>query len=128
MYPNGTTAPVARKPSAKVGTARRKVRDEQETRGLLDELRDSGLGMPEFCARAGVDGRSLNCWRVNLERRDAEEVTGPPAAVRSLEVVAARPPTKRAWYRVRMGQVVIEVDDDFEEHTLGHLLSVASAW
>jgi hypothetical protein len=109
---------------------RRKIRDEQEARGLLDELRGSGLGMPEFCARAGVDGRSLNCWRVNLERRDAGDVdiTPPPAAVRFLEVVGVRPPIKRAVYRVRLGRVVIEVDDDFEEDTLGRLLTVTSAW
>ncbi len=57
---------------------RRKVRDEQEARDLLDELRGSGLGMVEFCARAGVDGRSLNCWRFNLERKGAGDVGVTP--------------------------------------------------
>ena len=106
---------------------RRKVRDEHEARDLLEELRGSGLGMPEFCAGAGVDGRSLNCWRVNLERRDAAnvEVTAP---VRFLEVVGARAPRKQAVYRIRAGRLAIEVDDDFEEDTLGRLLAVASAW
>lgn len=109
---------------------RRKVRDEREARGLLDELQGSGLGMPEFCARVGVDGRSLNCWRVNLERRDGVDkaVTAPPSSVRFLEVVGVRPPTRRAVYRLRLGRVLIEVDDDFEEDTLGRLLTVASAW
>ncbi len=109
---------------------RRKVRDEREARGLLGELRDSGLGMSEFCARAGVDGRSLNCWRVNLGRRDAEGVgvRPPAAAVRFLQVLGVHPPGRQAVYRLRVGRVVIEVDDDFEETTLGRLLTVASAW
>jgi len=47
---------------------RRKVRDERDARALLGEVDSSGLSMPEFCARTGVHGRSLNCWRVNLER------------------------------------------------------------
>ncbi len=108
---------------------RRKVRDEQEARVLLEELRSSGLGMVEFCARAGVDGRSLNCWRFNLERKGAGDVgvTPPPAAMRFLEVVGVQPPARRAVYRLRLSRVVIEVNDDFDEDALGRLLSVVSA-
>ena len=107
---------------------RRKVRDERDARTLLREVDSSGLSISEFCARAGVDGRSLNCWRVNLERSGAVNIASSPAPVRFLEVVSTQSPSCRPVYRVSIGDLVIEVGDDFQEETLGRLLSVAASW
>lgn len=107
---------------------RRKVRDERDAHTLLREQASSGLSVPEFCERAGVDGRSLNCWRVNLERSGAVNTVSSPPPMRFLEVVSAETPIARPVYRVSIGELVIEVGDDFQEDTLGRLLSVAASW
>jgi len=72
----------------------------------------------------GVDGRSLNDWRVNLGRRGEGEARAP---LRFLEVVGTQP-AARAAYRLRVGELVIVVDDEFREDTLGRILRVAAAW
>jgi len=111
-----------------MGERLRRITDESEARGLLGEFEVSGLGMPEFCAQVGVDGRSLNCWRLNLGRR-AEAPSTPSQSMRFLEVVigAVAPPKPVPAYRLHVGDVVIEVDDNFREDTLGRLLRVAAA-
>ena len=97
---------------------RRKVRDENDAQKLLVDWERSGLDISAFCARVGVDGRSLNCWRVNLGRRE-ETKTAPP--LRFLEVVGTQA-APRAEYRIRVGELVVEVDDDFREDTLCRIL------
>jgi hypothetical protein len=71
-------------------------------------------------ARAnGIDARSLNAWRVNLIRED------PPAESRLIELVPTQPHiAASSCYRVRRGQLVVEVDDDFNEDVLYRLLGV----
>ena len=108
---------------------RRKVRDERDARTLLEEADRSGLSLSEFCAQAGVDGRSLNCWRVNLHRSGAaNRLASAPEPLRFLEVVSRQISAARATYRVSIAKLVIEVGDDFQEDTLGRLLSVAASW
>jgi hypothetical protein len=107
-----------------MGDRLRRVEDEREALGLLEECGNSGLQLAEFCAQVGVDGRSLNCWRRNLERR--RTAPAAPQGVRFLEVVTARPSQAPA-YRLHVGDLVIEVDDYFREDTLGRLLRVAAA-
>ncbi len=102
---------------------RRKVRDERDAWELLEDLDASGLELRRFCEQRGVDGRSLNCWRRNL---DATVDESEPARLRLVEVVERRP-ARRAEYRLSVGDVVIEVDDDFQDDTLVRLLRVASA-
>lgn len=100
---------------------RRKVRDEDDAWGLLDELEASGLELRDFCEHRGVDARSLNCWRRNLGVRDPV-----PAPLRLLEVVGPQP-TRKAEYRLAVGGVVVQVDDDFHADTLARLLRVVTA-
>jgi len=123
-------------------TSRRKITSAEEAERLLEELRDSGEDPPTFCQRRGLDGRSLNCWRLNLERRletgrrratGAEtlrivEVGWPPAV--SLPADGRGEATAghgEGRYRVTLGDVVIEVGDGFREETLYRLLSVVRA-
>ena len=100
---------------------RRKVRDEDDAHELLDEWEGSGLELRDFCQRRGIDGRSLHCWNLNLEAREAE-----PAPLRLVEVMTPRP-TCKAAYRLSIGEVLIEVDDDFHDDTLARLIRVAAA-
>lgn len=123
-------------------TSRRKITSAEEAERLLEELQDSGEDPPTFCQKRGLDGRSLNCWRLNLERRAETgkrramggealrivEVGWPPAEPRAAD--ASREATAghgEGRYRVTLGDVVIEVGDGFREETLYRLLSVVRA-
>ncbi len=100
---------------------RRKVRDHKDAVELLDALERSGRSLADFCHAAGVDGRSLNCWRQNLRRSRA-----PTVGLRLVEVTPTRPASPPALYRVVLGGVEIEVDDDFRAETLARLLAVVA--
>lgn len=110
-------------------TTRRKVRDQAEAREFLGRLSDSDMGLPEFCARHGIDGRSLSCWRRNLKRRrdpDMASLTPSPQRLRLFEVLPATTARPPATYRVHVGDVVVELDDSFDEGTLARLLGVVT--
>jgi hypothetical protein len=108
----------------KVADTRRKVRSRGEAEELLDELEESGLALRAFCSERGLDGRSLQCWRLNLGRKPSASVTvGPP----SLRLVEFALPSARASYRVLVGEHAVEVDDAFREDTLARLLDVLEA-
>ncbi len=104
---------------------KRRVRDERDAWELLGDWRESDLELPEFCAQRGIDGRSLNCWRLNL---GAQAPSQEEPDLRLVEVVGHQAaPTRRAVYRLSVDDVVIELDDDFQEDTLVRLLRVAGA-
>jgi len=107
-----------------MAATRRKVRDEDDAWELLDDWEESGLELGDFCERRGLNTRSLNCWRLNLGELD-NEVEAPAPALRLVEVVGPRP-ARKAEYRLSVGDVVIEVDDDFRDDTLARLLRVAA--
>lgn len=113
-----------------MNTMRRKVRDQVEAKELLSALSSSGRSMPEFCAERGIDGRSLQCWRVNLAR--GARAAHRRSAHRPLRLVelGSPPPmptlARPSKYRVVFGDAVIEVEDSFEEETLARLLRVVS--
>jgi hypothetical protein len=101
---------------------RRKVRDGDDALELLRALSRSGLSRTEFCRRQGIDGRSLHCWELNLGRRHGQVASEAPA-LRLLEVTVARP-RPSVSYRVHVGDLVVEVDDDFVDDTLARLVAV----
>ncbi len=102
---------------------RRKARDRGEACSLLDEWSTSGLELRAFCRRRGIDGRSLHCWRLNL--RDSFDEASP-APIRLVEVRPTRP-LRASHYQVTVGEVVIQVDDDFHDDTLARILRLAAA-
>ena len=51
--------------------AGRKVLNEQDARRCLTEVKASRRELGAWAREHGVDGRSLNLWRVNLSRRGA---------------------------------------------------------
>jgi hypothetical protein len=101
--------------------ARRKVADQVDAQKLLDEWTQSEVTFSAFCARRGVDGRSLRCWRMNLER----SASAAPV-VQLVELTTTAAPA-RPSYRLHVGEITVEVDDAFSEHTLARLLRVVSS-
>jgi hypothetical protein len=96
--------------------ARRKINGEAEAAALLREWRAESVDFKVFCKERGVDGRSLQCWRMNFAKRE-------PEPVRLLELTL--PPEKvAASYRIHLGELTLEVDDNFREDTLARLLTV----
>ena len=71
----------------------------------------------------GVDARSLHAWWLALERRKKHNGTFAQSSVRLVEVVAS-PAASPAHYRIHVDDVVVEVDDDFQDATLCRLLHV----
>jgi hypothetical protein len=104
--------------------AGRRVRHRAEALELLEAAERMGVSRAEWARRNGIDGRSLNAWRMNLDRGVGVDVVQPPA-VRMVELVPAT--RVETTYRVRCGTFVVEVDGDFDDHVLGRLLSVVAA-
>ena len=97
----------------------RKIRDEAEARALLDELDHARVPLVDLCRARGLDARSLACWRRNLQRR-------APEPLRFVELVTAPAPpapSPAAHYRLTVGDVAIELSDDFHPHTLARILA-----
>ena len=100
----------------------RRIRDEADARACLSAAGASGLPRSEWARRHGVDGRSLNAWRLNLERG---AIAAPAEPVRLVElVVSGSPAPTSGQYVLRVGEVAIEVDDSFDAGTLHRLLDV----
>jgi hypothetical protein len=51
----------------------RKISGEREARRYLAAAEAAGGTVKEWARANGIDGRSLNAWRMNLERRGANE-------------------------------------------------------
>lgn len=100
--------------------AGRKIQDEADAVQCLDAQRASGLELAQWAMRHGIDGRSLNSWRMNLARRGTAR-----RAPRLVELVASGGPTAR--YTVRCGRLAVEVGDDFDQETLFRLLQVVAS-
>ena len=104
-------------------TTRRKVRGEGDARACLDEVKRSGGKLRDWARSNGVDGRSLNMWRVVLSRR----VNAPSVRLIELSLPLVPPDVAAARYVVRCGELAVEVDDRFDDATLRRLLSVVTS-
>ncbi len=93
------------------------------TRGdVLMAAKSSRAGLAAWVRAHGVDGRSLNAWRVNLERR---VVRAYEALGRSWSSWSRSPRTAvAAPYVLRVGGVELEVGDGFDEQSLRRLVGV----
>jgi transposase-like protein len=85
---------------------------------------ESDLGRAEWARRHGIDGRSLNAWRVNLSR--GGRAGAAAARVRLVELVPAAEPAP-VRYVVRCGDLAVEVDEHFDDATLLRLLRVVAS-
>lgn len=91
----------------------RKLDGEADARACLAAAARSGLPRAQWARQNGVDGRSLNGWRMALERRQ-QKLASEPSPLRLVEVIASKPapPTssRTSGVRVRLGDLVIELD------------------
>lgn len=104
--------------------AGRKVLNEQDARRCLTAVKASRSELGAWAREHGVDGRSLNLWRVNLERRGVRGVRA--AAPKLVELVVAPGPVvgARAPFVLRIGGAELEVCDQFDEASLRRLVGV----
>lgn len=103
--------------------AGRKVFNEQDARRCLAAVSRSRCELATWAREHGVDGRSLNLWRVNLERRGVVRQRRAPKLV---EVVVAQTLVApvSASLVLRIGGVELEVDSSFDEGALRRLVAV----
>ncbi len=113
---------------------RRKITDADDARRCLAAARRAGERVGSWAQANGVDGRSLNAWRINLARRGGRPrrraQVGPPSraalAVRPraalVELIPAARPAAPGRYVVLVGDVRVEVGDDFDVATLRRLV------
>lgn len=100
---------------------RRKIEDERDARACLKAAEAAGLSAGDWAREHGVDGRSLNAWRMNLARRETKSVK-TISKPRLIELVPASPPRVETRYIVRVAGAEIEVTDGFRDETLVRLV------
>ena len=123
--------------------AGRKIEDEREARACLKAAKGENLG--RWARAHGIDGRSLNAWRINLEARAKSTSRRPPrtkAALAKAALAKAAPakstslvelvPRSRVElvvprYVVRIEGAELEVGDDFDAETVARLVRVLRA-
>ena len=103
---------------------RRKIENEQDARACLRSAKAARLSIGEWARDNGVDGRSLNAWRINLSRSRAPKEGAKP---RLVELVPAAPSRADARYVVHVDGARIELADDFREETLVRLVRALRA-
>lgn len=105
--------------------AGRKVFNEQDARRCLSAVKASRRELGAWAKEHGVDGRSLNLWRVNLARRGVLRVRATaPKLVELVVAPAAVVVDRRAPFVLRVGDVELEVGDNFDETSLRRLVGV----
>lgn len=109
----------------------RKIEDEAEARRCLAAAKRKGLSAGDWARAHDIDGRSLNAWRVNLERRGTSaqpqrRKSKPTALARGLvELVPASPSVAvagRGRYVLEVARARVEFGDDVSVETLHRVL------
>lgn len=91
---------------------------EADARVVIDAWQASGMSVSAFAHRYSLNVERLRRWRRRLEAADA------PAGPRFVQVVASRPVTTPLVLHV--GDVRIDVPQDFDDETLARVLQVLS--
>jgi hypothetical protein len=99
----------------------RKINSKNEARTCLALAADIGLPRARWARMNGIDGRSLHAWHLNLTRHEPETVAFvelvPTPVVRA---AAAASPGR--VLRLRCGDLLVEVPDDFDVDHLRRVL------
>ena len=101
----------------------RKIDDERQARAFLKAAKSAGVPLKTWARAHGIDGRSLNAWRINLGR--ARTRTSPKP--RLVELVPSRDGERPASYIVRIADVTVELGDDFREEALVRIVRALRA-
>jgi len=107
----------------------RKIQNEAEARECIAKMKESGLTSAQWARSAGIDGRSLHAWNVNLARgsagfRPRAGTARGTQRMKLVELVPVEVPSSASRYVVRVGQLALEVDVKFDEGTLRRLIAV----
>lgn len=101
--------------------AGRKLFNEQDARRCLLAAKSWPGGLGDWARGHGVDGRSLNAWRVNLESRGGVRARAP----RLVELIATAPRVVPGpAFVLRIGGVELEVGHEFDEQSLRRLVGL----
>jgi transposase-like protein len=95
-------------------TMRRRVRDAEDARRLVEQWADSGLSMAAWCAQNGIVRQSLQWWR-------GPGAGSASAVMRVAEVVLPSPPPE---YRIVLTNGREVIVGDFAPDVLSDLLAV----
>lgn len=104
--------------------AGRRIFSEQEARRCLAAARSARGGLAEWARSHGIDGRSLNAWRVNLARRGIPRIRALAPRMVELVPIAAPATAARAPYVLHVGGVELEVGADFDAESLRRLVGL----
>ena len=113
----------------------RRIEEELEARRCLRAVVASGRPLAEWAREHGIDGRSLNAWRVNLGRREAKAAKAPPAKAQVrlarsglVELVptprSATAPNGAGHYVLEVDGARVEFGDGFQDETLRRIVTV----
>jgi hypothetical protein len=111
--------------------AGRKISDEAEARRFVAAARRKGQSTGEWVRGRGIDGRSLQAWRMTFDRegtagskrRRPSRGRAKPKALVEL-VPKATVATRAAKYVLEHGGVRLEFGDDVADDTLRRVLLV----
>ncbi|HEY0781073.1 MAG TPA: hypothetical protein VGE98_01355, partial [Thermoanaerobaculia bacterium] len=110
---------------------KRKITDELDAQRCLVAARRAGGDVGAWARANGVDGRSLNTWRMNLARRgstrrspSARAPTGESMHSRAavVELIPAQRSSAGGRYAVHVGATRVEFGDDFDPGTLRRIV------
>ena len=124
---------VIRRASEVYTMSRRKLRNAEEARQCLLAVQNSGVTRVAWAHAHGIDARSLNAWRLVLQRgeKGSRPRRPPPPAppdLRLVEWVPADDPTAPPpCFVVRCGRFAVELDAQFDEAALRRLLCVVAS-
>jgi hypothetical protein len=103
----------------------RKILDEADARACLDAALSSGLPRSEWAWAHGIDARSLNAWRLNLDRKAS--VPRPLEFVEIVPTSVTSAMREAVSLRVHRDDLVVEVPVGFDEDHLLRVLRVMAA-
>ncbi len=109
--------------------AGRKISDAAEARRFVTAARRKGQSIGEWVRGRGIDGRSLQAWRMTFEREGAATSKRRPVSrPKTMALVELVPKlesiTRNAKYVIERDGVRLEFGDDVADSTLRRVLLV----
>lgn len=101
----------------------RKIGGAADARACLAAVETSGLSRVAWARAHGVDARSLNAWRLILDRASGRSSARP---LRLVELVSDAP-APNAVHRVRCGPFEVDIEGEIDEDRLVRLLRAVAA-
>ena len=98
--------------------SRRRTVLAEDARQLVGAWRESGESLRAWCARRGIDGRSLRYWA------DQE---APESVLRLVELTPPRSTTPASGLRLRVSGVTIAIGREFSDEVLVRVLRAVRA-